>query len=328
LIQEDPDWQEGADPSNVPRHLLVIGLGRLGHHLVVQAAYAWHQRRQQDRLQVTVLDREAEERSAALVQEHPQLAAVCQLDPVSVDLGSTRLLNDALKRVLQAQPIHRAYICLGDPMLSLQVCWSLLQIPAFQAVPIRVRLEEKSGLVELLDTPMTAGPVPGQLIPFDLYGRTCSAELVVGGLHELLARELPERWLSETGAPSTGTPWDQLTEAVKEDNRQQANRIHRLLTAAGYEIHPFQNWSAGEYTFTPEEVERMARSEHNQWCQAKRAAGWRRGPVWDRKARTHPDLVPWEDLPEEERAKNVAFVRGLPSLLARVGFQIDHAESP
>jgi broad specificity phosphatase PhoE len=115
---------------------------------------------------------------------------------------------------------------------------------------------------------------------------------------------------------------------VKEDNRQQASRIHRLLTAAGYEINPFQNWSAGEYAFTPEEVERMARSEHNQWCQAKRDAGWRRGPVRDRKARTHRDLVPWADLPEEERAKNVAFVRQLPSLLARAGFQIDRAESP
>ena len=87
---------------------------------------------------------------------------------------------------------------------------------------------------------------------------------------------------------------------LKSSAAELANRIHRLLTAAGYEINPFQNWSAGEYAFTPEEVERMARSEHDEWCRAKRAAGWRRGPVRDGKARTHPDLVPWEDLPEEE----------------------------
>jgi hypothetical protein len=37
-------------------------------------------------------------------------------------------------------------------------------------------------------------------------------------------------------------------------------------------------------------------------------------------------LVPWEDLPEEERKKNTAFIRQLPSLLARAGFQIDRAE--
>lgn len=102
------------------------------------------------------------------------------------------------------------------------------------------------------------------------------------------------------GTSCTGTLWDQLIEAVKEDNRQHANRIHRLLTAAGYQANPFQDWGAGEYAFTPE-VEQMARSEYNQSCQAKRAAGWRRGPERDRRARTLSDLVPWEGLPEEER---------------------------
>lgn len=324
LIQEDPDWQEDADPSSMPAHLLLIGLGRLGEHLAAQAAYTWHQRRPDEKLTITILDWEAEKKAAALLQRQPQLAAACRLIPLTVDLSAARLLADTLKKI-GPPPVQRVYICLGDPVLSLQVCWSLLQRPAFRAAPIRVRIEEKSGLAELLERPGTIAPAAGQVIPFDLYERTCSADLVVGGLHELLARELHEGYLAALGAESGGAPWDHLPEAVKEDNRQQANRIHRLLTAAGYEISPFQEWSASGFAFQPEEVERMARSEHEQWRRAKEADGWRCGPVRDGKARTHPDLVPWEELPEEERAKNVAFVRQLPSLLARAGFQIDRA---
>jgi hypothetical protein len=34
-------------------------------------------------------------------------------------------------------------------------------------------------------------------------------------------------------------------------------------------------------------------------------------------------MVSWEELPEGERDKNREFIRGLPHLLARAGFQID-----
>ncbi len=63
--------------------------------------------------------------------------------------------------------------------------------------------------------------------------------------------------------------------------------------------------------------------EHELWCQTLRASGWRWGPQKDKAKRTHPDLVPWEGLPEEERNKDRVFIRQLPSLLARLGFQIE-----
>ncbi|MGC9336439.1 MAG: NAD-binding protein [Anaerolineae bacterium] len=326
LIRDDAAWQEGADPAAVPSHLLVIGLGRLGEHLVVQAAYAWHKHKRRDRLCITILDQEAAEKTAVLVQEHPQLAAVCEFNPLSVDLSLTHTLNDALNKATAPLPVQRVYICLGDPVLSLQVCWSLRQSPAYKTAPIRVRLDEGSGPWGLLEKSLTAEAHPDQVIPFDLYRRTCSAEVVVGGLHELLAQELHERYLTGIGASSTGVPWDQLSEEIKKDNRQQAERIHRLLTAAGYRVNPFQNWHAREYVFPAAEVEHMARMEHNLWLQTKQEAGYRWGAVRDEKERTHPDLVPWEDLPDEERKKNEAFICELPSLLARLGFQIDRAE--
>ena len=104
--------------------------------------------------------------------------------------------------------------------------------------------------------------------------------------------------------------------------------FNQLLKAAGYRISPLQNWDADKLTFTETEIEKMARLEHDLWRQAKEADGWIYGEQRDENKRTHPDLVSWDDLPEGEREKNLAVVRQIPALLARIGFQIDRMTDP
>lgn len=48
-------------------------------------------------------------------------------------------------------------------------------------------------------------------------------------------------------------------------------------------------------------------AQHDAWCEDKVKAGWVYGPVKDTAAKTHPGLVPFEDLPPEQRAKDVLF---------------------
>lgn len=36
--------------------------------------------------------------------------------------------------------------------------------------------------------------------------------------------------------------------------------------------------------------------------------GWRYGPVRDREAKTHPDMVPYDELERRERDKDAVFV--------------------
>lgn len=324
LVQQDLDWQEAAKPSCIPEHLLVIGMGCLGEHLIFQSAYAWHTLKQRGRLSITILDREAKEKTALLLQKNAQLAEACQLTSVSIDLSSTEALLDALR---VEKPIQRVYICLSDPVLSLQVCLGLLQISTFRNVPIYMRLGKESGLSGLLDKLLIGETFINQVFPFDLYERACSAELVMGGQHEVLARSLHESYLTETGTPPHEQAWSQLVDEQKETNRQQAHRIHFVLNAAGYQINPLQNWDAGQYAFGTKELRKMATMEHDLWCQEKLADGWRLGPERNANKRTHPDLIPWEKLPDSERKKNETFIRKLPSLLARLGFQVDQAHS-
>lgn len=51
---------------------------------------------------------------------------------------------------------------------------------------------------------------------------------------------------------------------------------------------------------TPEQL-------HESWCATKVRDGWTFGPVKDAVAKTHPCLVAYADLPEDQRLKDAVF---------------------
>ena len=54
-------------------------------------------------------------------------------------------------------------------------------------------------------------------------------------------------------------------------------------------------------SMSPEEL-------HGGWMQAYIAMGWTYGEVYDKDAKTHPDLVPYSQLGQLERDKDAVFV--------------------
>lgn len=51
---------------------------------------------------------------------------------------------------------------------------------------------------------------------------------------------------------------------------------------------------------TPEQL-------HESWCEAKKRDGWIYGRVKDSGVRTHPCLVPYAQLPEDQKRKDALF---------------------
>lgn len=47
---------------------------------------------------------------------------------------------------------------------------------------------------------------------------------------------------------------------------------------------------------------------HDDWVGAYEAMGWEYGPERDPEAKTHPDMVPFDDLEPREQAKDAVFV--------------------
>lgn len=50
------------------------------------------------------------------------------------------------------------------------------------------------------------------------------------------------------------------------------------------------------------------RDSHEGWLKVKRAEGWTYGPTKDVAAKTHPCMVPYEELPIEQQKKDYFFI--------------------
>ena len=74
-------------------------------------------------------------------------------------------------------------------------------------------------------------------------------------------------------------------------------------------------WSAAEWEreATLEAVELAIKNptpgaQHEEWCASKRRAGWRFGPIKDESKKTHPSLVPFEQLSATEQRKDAIII--------------------
>ena len=320
-------------PAAIPGHILVVGMGKLGESVVLHAIKGWREKNlsKNDRLKITVVDRDAQLKTESLCVRFPQIDQVCDIVPLQMEVNSPDYLRaDFLHNPSGRSAVERVSVCLDDDSLGLQAGLSLLQQMKTRKVPIVIRMVEDTGLATLLGDGDTRQGTFKELYAFGLLNQTCTADLLLGSTHEVLARELHSVYLNEQvldegniGQNEALVPWEQLPERLKESNRVQAANIGSTLAETGYRIAQMRDWEAGDLQFSPQEVETMARLEHERWCQERKRTGWTYGAHRDADKKTNPALVDWEVLKEEEKEKNRRFVRGLPRTLARAGFQIE-----
>ena len=72
-------------------------------------------------------------------------------------------------------------------------------------------------------------------------------------------------------------------------------------------------------------TEVLAKNAHDTWAQQRLAEGWRYGPQRDDAKKEHPDLVPYEELPESEKEYDrSAAMQTLKAIIA-LGYRIEKA---
>jgi hypothetical protein len=80
-------------------------------------------------------------------------------------------------------------------------------------------------------------------------------------------------------------------------------------------------------TVTPSEeiehlVERLSQSIHDNWALRRVREGWRHGPARDDVLKTHPNLVPYAALAEDEKEYDRTTVRETVKGILALGFEI------
>ena len=332
LLDEYPFSYETDEVSGSRPHLVVVGVGRMGQSVVVNTARNWKDNRSVngERLRITLVDKEAEKIKESLCIRYPQIEMACELVPEQMDITSSDferagfLFDDH-----GHSDVAIVYVCLDGDSNALGAALTLRQRIKALNIPMVVRMTHDAGLATLLRVENDERREFTGVHAFGLLDRTCTLDLVFGCTYEIIARAIHEDYVRnerEKGFTSemnpAQVPWKELSENLKESNRNQAEHIRYKLEAIGCAVTITNDWDAQPVEFSHEEVELMARMEHERFVEERLREGWKRGARKYLNQKTSPTLVPWSVLPEEERDKNRNAVRGISSLLSRARFQV------
>jgi voltage-gated potassium channel Kch len=311
LLRAHPPFPQNHDAA---QRVVVVGAGPTARHVLVALARAWATRgpRGGHRLAVTVVGADPQALST-LGQRHPELDRFAELQAVATPAAA---VAEQVPAVI--------YVCPDDDAAAVASALELRSMLVGRPVRVVVVLEQRSGLGRLLEGAPRAAGGPS-LATFGLLDETCQPEALLTGATELMAQALHRAYLdAHAGAASEADPalrpWSDLPEGLRESNRDQAAHVAVKLAAVGHTVGPLVDWDTAQQPCSADEVETMARLEHDRWVAERMRAGWQPGPR-DPRRHTTPYLVPWEHLSEEVRDQDRLFVRQLPRLLASVGLQ-------
>lgn len=76
----------------------------------------------------------------------------------------------------------------------------------------------------------------------------------------------------------------------------------------------------------PKELEELggflAKNTHEVWAQQRMKDGWTYGEMRDADRKTHPDLVPYEELPDSEKVYDISTSMETIKVILSLGYRI------
>ncbi len=292
-------------------HVLIIGFGRAGEavldDLLLSALTSF-----MGTPRVTIVDPDAADIEVSLAQRCPELRK--SLDLVIIEAhhhADARILPwEALKAAHAEVPISLAYVCVDTDLRALTVAVSLQALvrrEGWAIGPICTRLKASGALPENVvawDGLQAAGLLAfGETYDFATAAGIFDAEAdrLPSLIHEAYRRVAPNHSVANL-------PWGSLTEEMRESNRRLLLHLPAKLASAGVNVSGWlgRGAEAGAVTVPdlrrdPARLEQLAELEHKRWMAERRLSGWQHGHARDNLRRRHPDLVPWDELPEASK---------------------------
>lgn len=141
-----------------------------------------------------------------------------------------------------------------------------------------------------------------------------------------IARAIHARYLHELrrqhSEDNEMTEFDDLPDDIKYSNIDNAWHIPTKLLAIGYRIRKVKK---GHKPFAlhldKKEIEIMSGIEHLRWSWDKRLNGWTYGKTKNNNRKSHPGLVPYQELSESEKEKDRELIRLIPAILQDIDYE-------
>ncbi len=192
-------------------------------------------------------------------------------------------------------------------------------------IRVFVRLTQSAGINKfLVDNRKKEDPLRN-LNGFGLFQETFSLPAIcrtkINGLAQAIHIHFMEGNRSPTD-PAARESWQKLPEYLKEANRAAAEHIIiKCLTVGCDTGRDKDGIPTGEKL--EEQMEALARMEHDRWMADKVLQGFSYGELTDKKQMTHKCIVPWDKLSEEDKEKDRAHIRDIPKLMGSTRSRVE-----
>lgn len=116
-------------------------------------------------------------------------------------------------------------------------------------------------------------------------------------------------------------PFNQLSDEIREANLDSARTIPRKLKLLGIELlKAMAGTEPVLLEFTDKEIELLSQWEHGRWNWQKILQGWVYGKKKSETKKTHPYILPWNQLPDNIKEYDRENVRLIPEIIKEAGY--------
>jgi len=143
MLQGNPPWK--ISPQKQGAHILVIGLGKMGQRLVVEAARGWRITNPDPdiKIRVSAIDLNAEQKLESLLIHYPRLGNLCEFKALNMNILSGDFERAGSLFVEgETCDLDFVYVCLDDESFSLQTGLRLNHQLRDHQIPIVLRMAE------------------------------------------------------------------------------------------------------------------------------------------------------------------------------------------
>lgn len=326
LLLRDQPLDAPLNGRDDPRHLhlVLVGFGKMGQSIALQAAKIGHFANGK-RLAVTAIDPAMDDRQLAFLTQQPGFDSVCDLELLGPDCTDAAVLARLREITSDLDAISRFVVCLDSDAPSLITGLELTARVEGIPTPVYVRMSGLGGLTDLV--PANGKASAPAVVPFGMIAQTCTRDLLVDRPFDVLARAIhadaargPSATTSfASDAEHLLTRWADLPETTRDEHRQQADHISVKLRAIGAEIVPSSRAGDPSFAFAEDEIELLARMEHERWAAQQALAEWRITDHDTALFDTASHVVPWQSLIDDDRDPFREAVCRIPDIVTASG---------
>ncbi|MBN2088150.1 NAD-binding protein, partial [candidate division KSB1 bacterium] len=302
--------------------LILFGFDQIGERIALHSAQKCHFANQ-IKSKIIVFVPEAESSKEYFLDCYPKFEEICEIEFISI---KKNLLPDAkiLQKFLVTPGAISTLLFLNDdPIKNIKNAKQIKNLIDGE-VSIFIRVKDESILAEMF-LEKNEDFLPANFKCFGLPNQTNSIEFIIEEKLDQMAQAIHAEYLeknpSEAEDNASKRSWSQLSEEYRDANRQAADHIDIKLRAINCKTISVSG-KQPPAKMTVEEIEILAKMEHNRWKAERLLKGWTYAPERDDVNKKHPCIVPWEDLPEDERDKDRQQVRDIPNILKKVKLKI------